>query len=184
MFPNWETCEVTGQGAGGYGGTLECVLFGPLQPVGANGGASAAPTITLAATVNPSSTASVVTNVAVVDYHTFGNPDDAGRDSDDATVTLSALPVTGGGEVLPLLVLALLALLGGITAVMSRRRRAEAHPDALSVGSAGRGQRPPRTPVPHGAASRERFRYSSVRRARALAINAASTASSPAADSR
>ena len=86
-FPNWQSCEVTGQGAGGYGGNLKCGLFGPLQPAGANdGGASAAPTITLSATVNPASTASVITNVAFVDYYTFGNPSDTGRDSDDATI--------------------------------------------------------------------------------------------------
>ena len=65
VFPNWQTCEVTGQNSAGYGGTLECVLFGPLQPQGANEGASAAPTITLAATVNPASTSSSITNVAV-----------------------------------------------------------------------------------------------------------------------
>ena len=86
VFPNWETCEVTGQDAGGYGGNLECVLFGPLQPMGANEGASSAPTITLSATVNPASTASVITNVAFVDYYTFGNPEDTGRDSDDAVI--------------------------------------------------------------------------------------------------
>ena len=43
---------VDGQDAGGFGGTLTCDLFGPLQPINSdNGGASAAPTITLAATV-------------------------------------------------------------------------------------------------------------------------------------
>ncbi|MFE5407344.1 SpaA isopeptide-forming pilin-related protein [Microbacterium sp. NPDC056569] len=127
VFPNWETCEVTGQDSAGYGGNLECVLFGPLQPQGANEGASAAPTITLAATVNPASKASSITNVAVVDYHTFGDPDDPGRDSDDAIVLLSALPATGA-ELPPLLViLGLLALLGGTTMlIVTRRRRGEA----------------------------------------------------------
>jgi uncharacterized repeat protein (TIGR01451 family)/LPXTG-motif cell wall-anchored protein len=126
VFPNWQSCEVTGQNGSGYGGTLTCVLFGPLQPQGANEGASAAPTITLAATVNPGSKASSITNVAVVDYHTFGNPDDKGRDSDDAIVLLSALPATGG-ELPPLLVLlGLLALLGGTTMlIVTRRRRGE-----------------------------------------------------------
>ncbi|WP_163630597.1 SpaA isopeptide-forming pilin-related protein [Microbacterium sp. B35-04] len=126
VFPNWQTCEVTGQNSAGYGGTLECVLFGPLQPQGANEGASAAPTITLAATVNPASTSSSITNVAVVDYHTFGDPDDAGRDSDDAIVLLSALPATGG-ELPPLLVImGLFALLGGTTLLLvARRRRGE-----------------------------------------------------------
>ncbi len=129
VFPNWLSCAVTGQNGSGYGGTLTCALFGPLQPQGANEGASAAPTITLAATVNPSSKASSITNVAVVDYHTFGNPDDKGRDSDDAVVLLSALPATGG-ELPPLLVvLGLFALLGGTTMlIVTRRRRGEAKP--------------------------------------------------------
>jgi uncharacterized repeat protein (TIGR01451 family)/LPXTG-motif cell wall-anchored protein len=127
LFPNWQSCAVTGQDGSGYGGTLTCVLFGPLQPVGANEGASAAPTITLAATVNPASKVSSITNVAVVDYHTFGDPDDPGRDSDDAIVLLSTLPATGG-QLPPLLViLGLLALIGGTTMlIVTRRRRGEA----------------------------------------------------------
>lgn len=129
VFPNWQTCAVTGQDAAGYGGTLECVLFGPLQPVGANEMPSAAPTITLAATVNPSTKATTITNVAVVDYHTFGDPDDPGRDADDATVLLSALPATGGGPAPLLVILGLLALLTGATIlVVARRRRGEAKP--------------------------------------------------------
>lgn len=129
-FPNWQSCAVTGQNGAGYGGTLECVLYGPLQPIDSdNGGASAAPTITLHATVNPASTANVVTNTAVVDYHTFGDPDDPGRDTDDATVLLSALPITGGSPLLPLVMLGFLALLAGATAVViTRRRRGERLP--------------------------------------------------------
>ena len=123
VFPNWQSCEVTGQSASGYGGNLDCVLFGPLQPVGANSGASAAPTITLAATVSPSATASVITNVAFVDYQTFGHPEDPGRDSDDATVALSTLPPTGASPVLPLVTLALLAMLGGFGLLIVGRRR-------------------------------------------------------------
>ena len=129
-FPNWSSCQVTGQGAGGYGGTLRCELFGPLQPMGSdNGGASAAPTITLAATVNPAAKGSVITNTAVVDYYTFGNPEDSGRDQDDAVVLLSALPVTGSATVLPLAILALLALVGGVgVLVVARRRKGESTP--------------------------------------------------------
>lgn len=124
VFPNWETCEVTGQDGAGFGGTLECVLFGPLQPQGAdNGGASAAPTITLSATVHARTTANVITNVAVVDYHTFGDPEDVGRDADDATVLLSSLPATGSAPTLPLAMLGLIALLAGATALMVKRRR-------------------------------------------------------------
>ena len=129
VFPNWQSCAVTGQDAGGYGGKLTCTLFGPLQPVGANSAPSSAPTITLAATVNPAATASTITNVAVVNYYTFGNPQDPGSDSDDATIALSTLPATGGSPALPLVMLGFLALLGGVaTLVVVRRRRGEVHP--------------------------------------------------------
>ena len=126
VFPNWESCEVSGQNSAGYGGTLTCELHGPLQPAGADG-ESAAPTITLAATVNPKSTSTVITNVGVVDYYTFDDPTDTGRDSDDATVTLSALPATGGSPLLPLVALGFLMLLVGVgSIVVVRRRRGEA----------------------------------------------------------
>ncbi|MGZ0711774.1 DUF7927 domain-containing protein (plasmid) [Coraliomargarita sp. W4R53] len=124
-FPNWQECAVDGQDAAGYGGTLECVLTGPLQPAGSNnGGASSAPTITMTVLVNPASTASVITNVAVVDYNTFGDPDDSGRGTDDAVVLLSSLPVTGGSPMTAFVLLGLLALLGGgLTVLIVRRRR-------------------------------------------------------------
>jgi uncharacterized repeat protein (TIGR01451 family)/LPXTG-motif cell wall-anchored protein len=126
VFPNWTTCDVTGEDAAGYGGTLRCELFGPLMFQGAGLGSSTAPRITLSATVNPASTASVITNVAVVDYQTFNDPTDPGRDTDDATVLLSGLPVTGGSAGWPLAMLGLVALLGGATAlVIARRRRGE-----------------------------------------------------------
>lgn len=129
-FPNWTTCEVTGQTAGGYGGTLECVLFGPLQPVGTPaGGTSAAPTITLTAYVNPAAKGNVINNIGVVDYYTFGDPEDSGRDQDDATVLLSALPATGGESVLPIAIIAIVALAGGLGAlIVVRRRRGESRP--------------------------------------------------------
>ncbi|MBD8023807.1 SpaA isopeptide-forming pilin-related protein [Microbacterium gallinarum] len=128
VFPNWESCSVTGQDGAGYGGTLECVLFGPLQPQGNEEGASAAPTITLAATVSPQSKVTSITNVAVVGYHTFGDPEDAGRDSDDATVAMSLLAATGGSAVWPLAIFGILALFGGATVLVVRRRRGEAKP--------------------------------------------------------
>ncbi|KAA9147114.1 VWA domain-containing protein, partial [Microbacterium lushaniae] len=96
-FPNWRTCAVTGQNSAGYGGTLRCELFGPLHPVGSGLGASGAPPITLSATVDPGAGSTTIRNVAVVDSHTFGDPGDAGRDSDDAGVRVSLLPPTGGG---------------------------------------------------------------------------------------
>jgi uncharacterized repeat protein (TIGR01451 family)/LPXTG-motif cell wall-anchored protein len=123
-FPNWTTCGVTGQSAFGYGGTLRCELFGVLFPVGSGFGPTAAPTITLAATVNPGSAASVITNVGVVDYYTFGDPDDPGRDTDDAVVTLGGLPATGGSAATPLVTFGILAMLAGLSAlVVSRTRR-------------------------------------------------------------
>ncbi|MBL3683373.1 VWA domain-containing protein [Leucobacter aridicollis] len=94
-FPNWSECDVTGKDSRGYGGTLRCELFGPLQPKGSTEGASEAPEITLGVTVSAGSTRTDVTNTATVDYHTFGDPDDSGRDSDSATVLLWGLPVTG-----------------------------------------------------------------------------------------
>ncbi|MFF8819411.1 VWA domain-containing protein [Leucobacter sp. NPDC015123] len=94
-FPNWSECDVTGKDQRGYGGTLRCELFGPLQPKGSAEGASEAPEITLGVTVNAGSNRTDVTNTATVDYHTFGDPDDSGRDSDSATVLLWGLPVTG-----------------------------------------------------------------------------------------
>ncbi|WP_235566796.1 LPXTG cell wall anchor domain-containing protein [Microbacterium sp. Root61] len=129
VFPNWSTCAVSGQNGAGYGGTLTCELFGPLQPAGSGLGASAAPTITLSATVNASSKASVITNVGVVDYYTFGDPTDTGRDADDAVVLLSGLPATGGSALTPLILLGFLALLGGtMTVFMIRRRRGDPKP--------------------------------------------------------
>ncbi|MBW9095645.1 DUF11 domain-containing protein [Microbacterium jejuense] len=127
-FPSWSSCAVTGQSGSGYGGTLTCTLNGPLQPQGAEG-VSVAPTITLSATVSPTSTSSSITNIGVVDYYTFGNPDDSGRDADDAVVLLSALPATGGQLSPVLVLLGLLALLAGTTTlIVTRRRRGEAKP--------------------------------------------------------
>jgi uncharacterized repeat protein (TIGR01451 family) len=132
VFPNWQSCEVTGQNSSGYGGNLTCTLFGPLEPVGLDaGGSSSAPTITLAATVSPNTKASVINNVGVVDYYTFGNPDDPGRDADDATVALSTLPPTGPIGILPLAVTAVLALLAGTAMLVIRRRRAHEPPATL-----------------------------------------------------
>ncbi|WP_461638039.1 VWA domain-containing protein [Leucobacter sp. BZR 635] len=95
-FPNWSECDVTGQSSGGYGGTLSCELFGPLQPKGSSDGASQAPVITLSVTVDPQAKSAGITNTATVDYHTFGDPKDAGKHSDDAAVQVTALPGGGG----------------------------------------------------------------------------------------
>ena len=122
-FPTWRTCAVTGQGSGGYGGTLRCELFGPLQPAGADLGASSAPTITLRATVAPDASEGTVRNVAVVDSHTFGDPDDRSRHTDDAVIRVSVLAATGDRTALILLVLGGLAVVIGVTVLVVRRSR-------------------------------------------------------------
>ena len=120
VFPNWETCDVTGENSAGYGGTLTCELFGPLQP------GESAPTITLGALVNPKSSATEIDNTGVVDYYTFDNPDDTGRDADDAVVLLTPLAVTGGTLGTWALWAGLAAVLGGITLLTITRRRKKA----------------------------------------------------------
>ncbi|HEX5859998.1 MAG TPA: hypothetical protein VFY91_17955 [Microbacterium sp.] len=122
-FPNYTDCGVTGQGPGGYGGTLTCTLFGPLQPAGADLGPSAAPVITLAAVSDPKTSATSIDNVAIVDYHTFGDPEDTGRDADNAVVYLSILAMTGSVLADGLIWAALLALLGGVLLVHVTRGR-------------------------------------------------------------
>ena len=128
-FPTWKDCEVTGSNAAGYGGTLSCWLFGPLQPVGAPG-ISVAPQVTISGTVAAAANGEIV-NVAVVDYHTFDDPTDTGRATDDAktVVTGSAPPAqpssplaaTGmGGTTIALWLAGLLVLLG---AILLRRRK-------------------------------------------------------------
>ncbi|TXK06297.1 VWA domain-containing protein [Microbacterium mitrae] len=131
VFPNWESCDIAGANAQGYGGTITCTLFGPLQPAGLEGGVSAAPTLTVKATVSASAPAGQITNVAIVDYHTFGDPEDSGRDSDDAVVTIGAankpLPATGGPVNGAWVILGLLGVLGGSLLLINRRRRGEVH---------------------------------------------------------
>lgn len=121
-FPNWRECEVTGQNSRGFGGTLSCELFGPLQPKGSSEGASEAPTITLSVMVDAGSSRTDITNTAIVDYHTFGDPDDSGRDSDSATVLLWGLSVTGSQLSLMGGAAAMLLIIGGGVLLMSRRR--------------------------------------------------------------
>jgi LPXTG-motif cell wall-anchored protein len=138
VFPNWDSCEITGSDSDGYGGTLECELFGPLQPQGAEEGATAAPTLTLLAEADPLSPATSIENIAAVDYHTFGNPDDVGHDEDNATVTVPTLvgpeepeeplPATGGSIPWSLALFGILALVFGTTLLVVRRRRGEAKP--------------------------------------------------------
>ncbi|HEX5859997.1 MAG TPA: hypothetical protein VFY91_17950, partial [Microbacterium sp.] len=122
-FPNYTDCAVSGQAAGGYGGTLTCTLFGPLQPAGSGLGASAAPVITLAAMSNPATTVTTIDNVAVVDYNTFGDPDDKGRDADNAVIYLSILAMTGSPLADGLIWTALLALFAGAVLMHVARRR-------------------------------------------------------------
>lgn len=97
-----------------------------MQPAGAGHGPSAAPTITFTAIVSPNAPAGAITNVGVVDYHTFGDPDDPGRDTDDAVVTVirQPLPSTGAPDLVGVGVLGLLCLVSGAAMIgIDRRRR-------------------------------------------------------------
>ena len=96
VFPNWESCEVTGQNASGYGGNarvraVRSAAAGRREQRSVRGADDHA-----RGDREPGVDGERHHNVAVVDYHTFGHPEDPGRDSDDATVTLSTLPATGG----------------------------------------------------------------------------------------
>ncbi|WP_350347366.1 hypothetical protein ABIQ69_12070 [Agromyces sp. G08B096] len=126
-FPRWEGCEVTGRGAGGYGGTLRCELLGVLGP-----NITEAPPVTLDVTLRPTSKATSLTNTGEVCYgEAPGDDANAQIVCADSSVRITVpqpLAVTGfaGG---PLVwVGASLLLLGGIAVVLaiSRRRRGDA----------------------------------------------------------
>ncbi|WP_029145653.1 LPXTG cell wall anchor domain-containing protein [Microbacterium luticocti] len=129
-FPQWQDCQVTGRDAAGYGGTLTCSLFGPLMLD------SAAPTITLHVTVDPSTTVKAVTNTATVDWKNFDDPDQTGTASSSVTVAVTqpdielpltdgtpVLPLTGGTPMFPLLPFGILVILAGGLLLSTRRRR-------------------------------------------------------------
>lgn len=128
VFPNWRDCAVSGASAAGFGGTLTCTLFGPLQPAGFE--RDTAPRITLTAEAAVTAPGGEITNVAVVDYHSFGDPDDKGRDADDAVVALDnlpptappGLPATGGTLAFWIPLLALLTVGTGVVLIRVRRR--------------------------------------------------------------
>ena len=122
VFPNWKDCTVTGTNARGYGGTLTCTLFGPLQPQGGEG-VSQAPTVKISTVVDPQVKFSRISNTAVVDYHTFGDPSDAGRASSEANVGVTLLAVTGS-QGLGTALLVAIAIMGlGVLLVLRHRRR-------------------------------------------------------------
>ena len=72
---------------------------------------------------NPATAATSIDNVAVVDYHTFGDEEDTGRDADNAVIYLSILAMTGSPLADGLIWAALLALFGGVLLVHVTRRR-------------------------------------------------------------
>jgi hypothetical protein len=117
-FPRWTNCAVTGQDSSGYGGTLTCSLFGPLKLT------ESAPTITLAATVSPTTTAGSITNTGVLTWTNTDNPNDKGSDESSVTVTLpQPLALTGGSLMLGLLPFGMLVILGGTGLLLVNRRR-------------------------------------------------------------
>ena len=122
-FPNYTDCAVTGQAAGGYGGTLTCTLFGPLQPAGAGLGAVGRTGDHPCGGVQPEHDRDEIENMAVVDYHTFGDPADSGVTRTTRRSICRSLPLTGsplGGRVD---LGASSALFGGVLLVHVTRRR-------------------------------------------------------------
>ncbi|MFE5407341.1 hypothetical protein, partial [Microbacterium sp. NPDC056569] len=123
-FPRWRDCAVSGTSAGGFGGTLECTLLGPLAM------GTSAPLITLGVTVRDTTTARSITNTGEVCWGpaTNGLPFQA-CDDDSVTVTLSDLPATGGEVPSGVIALAVAAILTGLLTVLHtamRRRRGTA----------------------------------------------------------
>ncbi|MDE0545316.1 hypothetical protein [Microbacterium sp. C7(2022)] len=121
-FPRWDDCELTGTDADGFGGMVECHLFGPLAT-----GASA-PDITLEVTVASDVTVGTISNTAEV---CWGGPDDGGEivacNDDSASVTITQpLAVTGGTAPLAMGMSAAIVMLLGASAFFFARSRRQA----------------------------------------------------------
>ena len=130
--PDWLSCDHTGADAGGYGGTLTCVLDGTLER------GRTAPAIVLTATVLPSTAPGPLTNLAVVRWT---DPADVVAGSfladDDALVgvtpTGAELSATGLANLWGSVTAALVLLsLGGLLVVLARRRDEEDADEASS----------------------------------------------------
>ncbi|WP_194408819.1 DUF11 domain-containing protein [Microbacterium cremeum] len=127
-FPRWQDCAVTGTDAAGFGGTLECTLFGPLMM------GETAPAIVLSVTTAADVAAGTIDNTAEI---CWGSADSGGElvgcDDDTVSVTVmrpapgSVTPLAATGSEMPLApmfagVAAL--MLGAGLLLLQRRRRA------------------------------------------------------------
>lgn len=138
-FPRWDDCEVTGKDAGGYGGTLHCVLNGQI-----GGTRPDAPDVVLSVTLSPTSTWSSIVNTGEICWNDL--PDDQTAPAaegaflldpaepilcDDSTVTVhvpqpgAAIASTGFAGAPFVWIAAGMLLVGGIAVafVVIRRRR-------------------------------------------------------------
>ncbi|QDZ15004.1 prealbumin-like fold domain-containing protein [Humibacter ginsenosidimutans] len=123
-FPRWQDCAVTGTDANGYGGTLNCTLFGDISL-----SAPSTPAVNLSVSVRPTTTATSITNTATLCFKNMDNASETGCEDASATVYLnggSPLADTGSN------IWSLLGWAGGLlvvgTALMGwlwRRRRDE-----------------------------------------------------------
>ncbi|WP_146197059.1 DUF11 domain-containing protein [Serinibacter arcticus] len=128
-FPSWKNCDVTGEDARGYGGTLRCELFGPLTR------GATAPTVTVGVRVDPRTSATSVVNTATATWTNADDPSDTGTSSGSDTVAIehaapparpgATLPWTGADGVGRSLLAAAGLLLLGAVAVWRRRRTRE-----------------------------------------------------------
>ena len=117
-FPAWRNCAVTGKDSRGYGGTLNCELFGAL----AHG--QSAPSLTLDVLVDPQTKVTRITNTATVNWTNADVPTQTGSDSDSDSVRLKWLALTGVAWIDNSLLAALgFILLGGAGLLFKRRRR-------------------------------------------------------------
>ncbi|MFC9560217.1 VWA domain-containing protein [Agromyces sp. NPDC056965] len=138
-FPRWDDCEVTGKDAGGYGGTLHCVLNGQI-----GGTRPDAPDVVLSVTLSPTSTWSSIVNTGEICWNDL--PDDQTAPAaegaflldpaepilcDDSTVTVhvpqpgAAIASTGFAGAPFVWIAAGMLLVGGVAVafVVIRRRR-------------------------------------------------------------
>jgi uncharacterized repeat protein (TIGR01451 family)/fimbrial isopeptide formation D2 family protein len=120
---DWQECSVSGQDAGGYGGTVECVLDGWL------GYGQTAPAVMVEASFKPGTGLGSLTNVATVFWTDPDEVDGEQYSADNpatVTVILSAaelLALTGLESFGVLWIAVALLAGGGILILIDRRRR-------------------------------------------------------------
>ncbi|MEV8212422.1 DUF5979 domain-containing protein [Leifsonia sp. NPDC077715] len=119
-FPRWQDCAVSGE-RDGFGGTLNCSLFGPISQAAPN-----TPAITLGVTLRPSTAAASIVNTATLCFADMDDPRQTGCESSTATIYTSrvALLAATGSTLWWVSGAATAILLAGLgTVVLGIRRR-------------------------------------------------------------